>query len=259
MVETLGSTYSLISRCPDDALSYIFEYVVEEGSHLIRPILFVNKRFNLLATSNPILWRKISLTFDRDMTECNSLSVAYVNICYERSGNMLLDIFVDCRDIPGEGAFIAQYICNEIGNRSLGEKERQDLITYLLCKGQQGAEQIYVTLPFYKSKEQSMESTIYALFETEHSCNIRFTLPELEHWTLVGPGSRPYIPDIDALQVTAKTTGPKKGTFTAEMDGLTRLFSRFKTTVSLTLEGLNHPESCITRFGEMKADGLLPK
>ncbi|KAG8844882.1 hypothetical protein FRB91_002244 [Serendipita sp. 411] len=97
-----------ISRCPDVLLGYIFEYIVEKGSHHISPLLTVDRRFHQLIMSNCFLWRKLFFTFGKDLKEVNCLSTRYVQACLERSRNALLDVVLDYSDVleqfisPGE-------------------------------------------------------------------------------------------------------------------------------------------------------------
>ncbi|KAG8830778.1 hypothetical protein FRC20_008279, partial [Serendipita sp. 405] len=99
-----------ISRCPDVLLEYIFEYIVEKGSHHICPLLTVDRRLHQLIMSNCFLWRKVFITFGEDLKEVNRLSTRYVQACLERSGNALLDVVLDYSDVPEQFFFIGEYV-----------------------------------------------------------------------------------------------------------------------------------------------------
>ncbi|KAG8830818.1 hypothetical protein FRC20_008275 [Serendipita sp. 405] len=99
-----------ISRCPDVLLGYIFEYIVEKGSHHISPLLTVDRRFHQLIMSNCFLWRKLFFTFGKDLKEVNCLSTRYVQACLERSRNALLDVVLDYSDVLEQSFFTGEYV-----------------------------------------------------------------------------------------------------------------------------------------------------
>ncbi|KAG8819705.1 hypothetical protein FRC17_010362 [Serendipita sp. 399] len=89
-----------ISSLPNEMMLEIFQLLVSDGSHRLRPVLLVNKRTHALVTSAPSLWCKISIKFDRALQECNDLSVRYIETCIKNSRKFLLDVDLDMDDIP---------------------------------------------------------------------------------------------------------------------------------------------------------------
>ncbi|KAG8816232.1 hypothetical protein FRC17_000394, partial [Serendipita sp. 399] len=162
---------SPISKCPDEILGYIFENMVEEGSHKIRPLLTVNKRFHRVVMTNPLLWRKIFLKIDSELQEVNSLSTSYVEACLERSGKILLDIVVDCRSVPSPDDFMQCYIPNLPYDPTEDMEDREDIDDYVryLLKGH--LKYNYIPGPdleftIYKRKLDEAFRALYILAET---------------------------------------------------------------------------------------------
>ncbi|KAG8832316.1 hypothetical protein FRC17_001488 [Serendipita sp. 399] len=86
---------------PNETILQMCECLVEEGSHHLKPLLLVNKRFHQLIMSTPSLWCNIHLKFDSKLEEVNELSVYYIERCIERGQMAPLNIDVDISDISG--------------------------------------------------------------------------------------------------------------------------------------------------------------
>ncbi|KAG8811257.1 hypothetical protein FRB91_003335 [Serendipita sp. 411] len=129
-VNDAGSMTSLISRCPDVFL-YICELIAEEGSHGIIPLLTVNKQFYGVAMSNPLLWRKISIKFDSQLNEVNSLSTSYVHACLQRSAATSLDIVLDCDEVDESDDFMKGYVFEVVCGSLVDRKEEGEMRRYL--------------------------------------------------------------------------------------------------------------------------------
>ncbi|KAG8783939.1 hypothetical protein FRC16_002273 [Serendipita sp. 398] len=95
-----------IYRCPDEVLACIFEAIAEDGSHLMQPLLLVNKQFHQVVMDSPRLWTKIFLYINDRLEEANQLSKPYIKTCLLRSKNIPLDIRLDYRSIEGVHNFL---------------------------------------------------------------------------------------------------------------------------------------------------------
>ncbi|KAG8825375.1 hypothetical protein FRC17_008701 [Serendipita sp. 399] len=158
---------SPISRCPDIILDYIFEYVVEEGSHNVRPLLHVNKRFHQLAMSNPRLWRKIFIKLDKIFQDVNSLTSSYISICLQRSGEALLDVVLDVTGVGSALDLMGQYAIRAIQLSTMDEEDRRDVMEYVAnshCYGN-------VDFPLYERKMERLLDAIRS-----------FAGPEVQRW-----------------------------------------------------------------------------
>ncbi|KAG8819910.1 hypothetical protein FRC17_010304 [Serendipita sp. 399] len=169
-----------ISRCPDEILGYIFEDVVEEGSHKTRPLLTVNKQFHRVVMTNPLLWRKIFLKIDSELQEINSLSTSYVEACLERSGKILLDIVVDCRSVPPPDDFMQYYIPNRPYDPIDDTEDRVDIDNYVRYLLKNHSRYNYIPAPdleftIYKRK---LDEALYALYILAETCGHRWRSAE---------------------------------------------------------------------------------
>ncbi|KAG8798850.1 hypothetical protein FRC18_008517, partial [Serendipita sp. 400] len=99
-----------IDRCPDEVLLHIFGTIAGGGSHLMRSLLLVDKRFHHLVMHNTRLWTKISLCFDRRLKEVNHLSHRYVDTCLLRSRESLLNICLDYSPLQDSDTFLFEAI-----------------------------------------------------------------------------------------------------------------------------------------------------
>ncbi|KAG8804956.1 hypothetical protein FRC17_005808, partial [Serendipita sp. 399] len=80
---------------PNETMVEIFQHLVADGSHHLKPLLLVNKWFHALVTSAPNLWCNIHLNFDAILQERNNLSVRYVRSCMKHSQTSPLNIDLD--------------------------------------------------------------------------------------------------------------------------------------------------------------------
>ncbi|KAG8815950.1 hypothetical protein FRC17_000527, partial [Serendipita sp. 399] len=80
---------------PNEIMIEIVKFLVEDGSHHLRPLLFVNKRFHLLITSVPSLWCNIEIEINEMLQEVNKLSVNYIQTCMKHSQQSFLDVGLD--------------------------------------------------------------------------------------------------------------------------------------------------------------------
>ncbi|KAG8826964.1 hypothetical protein FRC17_008030 [Serendipita sp. 399] len=392
-------SFSPISLCPDEVLGHIFEALIKGGSHNLRPLLTVNRRFHRLIMSAPRLWRKIFIYIDLCLEDVNSLSTSWVTACLERSGEVLLDIVMNCDGIRHISEFLEHYAFETLETIDLEEKDKKDVIRHMshacsvledngipeyecqfydrkmdmvvdivhalmsqahrwasaiisppdLSYTEKGAREMFTcrmpnlqslqidyydfarlselipdspwpkltkfaftsyiidlsnaylnlaqlrSLTFMHSTERfdfsnmSILSGCASLQELDIRCEtmnkkeshppidvhisslkslslsgevdsisyVHFILPVLEQWDLRCDLHR-YIPDIDARHVSWKNVRCREEiTIEGELNGITRLFSRLRKAVSVTLKGLKHPKSCIMRFGGMKAAGTF--
>ncbi|KAG8814778.1 hypothetical protein FRC17_000973 [Serendipita sp. 399] len=88
-------------RVPDDIIIHILRYVVEDGSHHIKPLLLVNRRFHDVIMSDPVLWSKVTIVVNTRLQEVNGLSMAYLKTCLERSRGTQLDVRLDFSSASG--------------------------------------------------------------------------------------------------------------------------------------------------------------
>ncbi|KAG8819909.1 hypothetical protein FRC17_010303 [Serendipita sp. 399] len=391
--------FSPISLCPDEVLGYIFEAIIDDGSHNLHPLLTVNRRFHRLIMSTPRLWSKIFIRINIRLEDVNSLSTSYITTCLERSGEVLLDIVMNCDGIRHTSEFLEHYAFEALEAMELEKENKRDVLDHVgwACGklGENGDRNF--PCPFYDRKMDNVVEIVYILMSQAHRwrsaiihppdpsytergarnmftckmpnlqsleinyydfallselipespwpkltefaftsridlskaslnlsqlrsltfkhyddrfdfsnmsilsecislqkldihCNfsfkkekyppidvrlprlkffslsgsmesisyVHFILPELEHWDL-SCDLRRYIPDVDAHHVSWQSVwSSEEISAGSEVDGVIRLFSRFKKTVSVALNGLKHLEFCIRKFEEMTAAKLLP-
>ncbi|KAG8814780.1 hypothetical protein FRC17_000975 [Serendipita sp. 399] len=82
-------------QIPDEIIVHILEYIVEDSTHHIKPLLLVNRRFHDVIMSTPVLWSKLTIVVDKRLQEVNGLSTTYLNVCLERSREAKLDVKLD--------------------------------------------------------------------------------------------------------------------------------------------------------------------
>ncbi|KAG8851473.1 hypothetical protein FRC20_001749 [Serendipita sp. 405] len=162
-IKEMSSGSSPISRCPDVILESIFEAVAEEGSHNILSLLTVSKRFHRLAMSNPLLWRKIFITINDNLTEINSLSVPYIKACLERSGDAPLDVILDCDELPGGHEFMRNYIYDLLDRSVESEQDREDISSHLAGEFRDDEDGDGWDFPLYERKLEPLLDIIHAL------------------------------------------------------------------------------------------------
>ncbi|KAG8756554.1 hypothetical protein FRC14_002951 [Serendipita sp. 396] len=127
-MRTMARTAPAIYRCPVEILNYIFEDIAEEGSHLMLPLLLVNKRFHRLVVHNTRLWTKIFLHLDGRLEEVNRLSEPYIETCLQRSKDALLDIRLEYNSIQGTDRFIHAIALDHL-SQFITEKEAADFLS----------------------------------------------------------------------------------------------------------------------------------
>ncbi|KAG9056203.1 hypothetical protein FS842_011380 [Serendipita sp. 407] len=118
-------------KVPDEVVNHVLEYIVEDGSHNIKPLLLVNKRFHAIIMSSPALWSKINITMDASLKEANGLSLKYINTCLKRSEEALLDINLDFSSVCGGYEYLCSFYEDPISDlpaHSLIFPEIQDAI-----------------------------------------------------------------------------------------------------------------------------------
>ncbi|KAG8805105.1 hypothetical protein FRC17_005730 [Serendipita sp. 399] len=91
----MSSTKRTTPSLPNETMIEIFQHLVADGSHHLKPLLLVNKLFHALVTSAPTLWCNIHLEFDAILQERNNLSVRYVRSCLKHSQTSPLNIDLD--------------------------------------------------------------------------------------------------------------------------------------------------------------------
>ncbi|KAG8831508.1 hypothetical protein FRC18_006431 [Serendipita sp. 400] len=114
-----------IYRCPNEVLACIFEAISEDGSHLMQPLLLVNKRFHHVVMDYPRLWTKIFLCINDSLEEVNQLSEPYIKTCLLRSMDVPLDIRLDYHSIGDADAFLWTNMRDSL-IQCLGGKEKAD-------------------------------------------------------------------------------------------------------------------------------------
>ncbi|KAG8813169.1 hypothetical protein FRC17_001645 [Serendipita sp. 399] len=87
-----------IDRLPNEVVIEIFRRLVEDGSHQLKSLFLVNKRFYAMVTSVPSLWCNINIGIDAMLQEPNNLSHRYIQACLERSQQSLLHVHLDMTD-----------------------------------------------------------------------------------------------------------------------------------------------------------------
>ncbi|KAG8752360.1 hypothetical protein FRC14_007098 [Serendipita sp. 396] len=110
---------SLVSKLPNEIVTEILKYLVEDGSHHIGPVLFVDKRFYTLVVSTPLLWCNIHIQINEMFEESNKLSVQYINSCLKYSQTTSLNIALDMHHIPVDVSIYQQ-------NRGEGSQQDSD-------------------------------------------------------------------------------------------------------------------------------------
>ncbi|KAG8863057.1 hypothetical protein FRC20_010884 [Serendipita sp. 405] len=93
-------------QLPNEIIIEIFKYLVEDGSHHVRSLLFVNKHFNALVTSTPSLWCNIYIQFNKRLEESNHLSARYVQSCLKYSRSTLLNVYLDFPEVPWPSKYV---------------------------------------------------------------------------------------------------------------------------------------------------------
>ncbi|KAG8832317.1 hypothetical protein FRC17_001489 [Serendipita sp. 399] len=111
--ETFQQYISLISVTrdatrwvPNEIIIKIFEFVIKGGSHHLKPLLLVNKRFHWLVMSIPSLWCNIYLKFDNKLKEINKLSLKHIERCTERSQTLPLNMDLNLSTISGPQVYV---------------------------------------------------------------------------------------------------------------------------------------------------------
>ncbi|KAG8846649.1 hypothetical protein FRB91_000622 [Serendipita sp. 411] len=188
-VDDAGSMTSLISRCPDVFL-YICELIAEEGSHGIIPLLTVNKQFYGMAMSNPVLWRKISIKFDSQLSEVNSLSTSYVHACLQRSAAASLDIVLDCREVGESNIFMENYVFGVVCGSLVDRKEEGEMRRYLysVFDEHEGDNDVIGESLLYERKTTQVLDIINSFRGSDgtHTCRWRSALIMVPHVGRIG-------------------------------------------------------------------------
>ncbi|KAG8819908.1 hypothetical protein FRC17_010302 [Serendipita sp. 399] len=158
-----------ISLCPDEILSYIFEGLIDDGSHNLRPLLTVNRRFHRLIMSTPRLWSKIFIHINTCLKDVNSLSTSYVTACLERSGEVLLDIAMNCEDIGHTSDFLEHYAFETLNTIDL-EEEDEDVLQHVshACEKLGSDGELNFPCQFYNRRMDEMVDIVYALMSQAH-------------------------------------------------------------------------------------------
>ncbi|KAG8842859.1 hypothetical protein FRB91_003888 [Serendipita sp. 411] len=109
---------SAAPQLPNEILIEIFGFLVEDGSHCVGPLLFVDKRFHALVVSTPLLWCNISIKFNTTFDESNGLSAQYINSCMKHSQSTLLNIALDMENVPTPEQYARSLVGGLEGNVS---------------------------------------------------------------------------------------------------------------------------------------------
>ncbi|KAG8814496.1 hypothetical protein FRC17_001105 [Serendipita sp. 399] len=101
--------YPFGPHIPDEIILHIFSYIVEEGTHRIKPLLLTNRRFYEVAMSSPVLWNKITIVINARLEEVNRLSINYLNTCFKRSQEARLTVILDFSSVPGSYEYLTSF------------------------------------------------------------------------------------------------------------------------------------------------------
>ncbi|KAG8815949.1 hypothetical protein FRC17_000526 [Serendipita sp. 399] len=99
-----------IDRLPNEVVIEIFRRLVEDGSHQLKPLFLVNKRFYAMVTSVPSLWCNINIRINSMLQETNDLSRRYIQACVERSQQSLLHVSLDVTDVSPTWGYAASIL-----------------------------------------------------------------------------------------------------------------------------------------------------
>ncbi|KAG8826959.1 hypothetical protein FRC17_008045 [Serendipita sp. 399] len=209
-----SSRPSPISHCPYEILAFIFENIVEEGSHAIQPLLLVNKQFYQVAISDPFLWRKITIKINKYMGEANSLSTSYINACLHRSEDVLLDVELDCSAASTQTEYIKRVMFDAI-QQSMDEEDPKCVVNGISHALDRTGGFKY---PVYEQKWRRFMDIVHSLtgpawIHMRRWRSAFISLPNIkilagDVWGLLSAGHAPNLQDLQIINFELDNTFP---------------------------------------------------